>query len=78
LLEAWWEKKTEYISPEKLLTGNDLILKFDLISGPVIGKLLSEILEGQATGEIIDKEDAYKFAGEWLAANYGYISSKTG
>ena len=78
LLESWWDKKTEYISPEKLLTGNDLIIKFDLKAGPVIGKLLSEILEGQAIGEIIDKEDAYKFAGEWLAANYGYISSKTG
>ncbi len=78
LLKSWWEKKSENISPEKLLTGNDLITRFDLKGGPVIGKLLSEIKEGQAIGEIIDKEGAFRFANKWLAENYGYISSKTG
>lgn len=78
LLESWWEKKSEYISPEKLITGNDLMMKFDLKAGPVIGKLLSEIQEGQAIGEINDKESAYKFANGWLVENYGYISSNTG
>jgi poly(A) polymerase len=71
LLESWWEKKIEYISPVKIVSGNDLIKWFDLKSGPLIGKLLSEIYESQAIGQIKDREDAFRFAAKWLADNYG-------
>lgn len=71
LLEAWWRKKTEWISPQRIVSGNDLINKFNLSSGPVIGKLLSEIKERQAIGEITNQDEAYEFTRNWLANDYG-------
>ena len=43
----------------KLITGDDLIKKFDLKEGEQIGKLLKEIEERQFDGEIRTREEAF-------------------
>ena len=66
LLEAWWERKEEQISPPPLIDGNDLMDKFNLKPGPIIGRMLEEIIEAQATGIVINQRQAYEFASRIL------------
>ncbi len=66
LLEAWWERKEEVVSPVRLLSGNDLLKELKLQPGPQVGKLLAAIQEAQAGGEIHDRQQALDFAREQL------------
>jgi putative nucleotidyltransferase with HDIG domain len=66
LLEAWWERPEESVSPVQLLTGNDLILEFGLQSGPIIGELLEGLREAQATGKVTNRREALALAGDLL------------
>jgi tRNA nucleotidyltransferase/poly(A) polymerase len=67
LLEAWWERSNERVSPPALLNGNDLINEFHLNPGPEIGILLEKIREAQVVGSISSRGDALKLARDWLA-----------
>jgi putative nucleotidyltransferase with HDIG domain len=69
LLEAWWEKPTETVSPPRLVDGNDLQRELGLAPGPLIGQLLEAIREAQAERQIQDREQALTFAREWVQAN---------
>jgi poly(A) polymerase len=66
LLENYWEKREETITPPRLLDGNDLMRELDLQPGRIIGQLLEAIREGQATGRIETREQAMEFAREEL------------
>jgi putative nucleotidyltransferase with HDIG domain len=61
LLEAWWEQAEEKVSPPALLNGHDLMESFDLPAGPEIGRLLEELREAQATGEVKERAEAVEF-----------------
>ena len=61
LLENWWEKPEQSISPPKLINGRDLMDQFSLAPGPLIGELLRMVQEAQATGEIDDRSSAISF-----------------
>jgi putative nucleotidyltransferase with HDIG domain len=70
LLENWWEKPQETVSPPGLVNGHDLITSLGLAPGPTIGKLLEAVQEAQATGVLppgATREDALGFAQGWLA-----------
>jgi putative nucleotidyltransferase with HDIG domain len=69
LLENYWEKPEETISPPRLLDGNELMKELNLEAGRVIGQLLEAIREAQATGKISLREEALQFARDWLAEN---------
>jgi len=58
LLEAWWERREEKISPPPLLNGNEILDHFQLKPGPQIGKLLEELREAEAAGEVQDRGEA--------------------
>lgn len=62
LLENYWEKREETVSPPQLLDGNDLMKELDLQPGRIIGHLLEAIREGQATGKISTREEAFDLA----------------
>ncbi len=66
LLENYWEKPQETISPPRLLNGNELMSELSLEPGPIIGQILEAIREGQATGKIENREQALAFAREQL------------
>ena len=66
LLENYWEKPAETISPPRLLDGNELMAEFDLKPGPRIGETLEAIREAQATGKVHTRKDALIFARQWL------------
>ena len=51
----------EIIRPPKLIDGYDLINKFGIKPGPVIGEILEAVREAQAAGEITDRSQALEF-----------------
>lgn len=62
LYEAWWEKRHELISPVLYVNGDDLMQELDLKPGPILGKLLLEIKEAQAVGEVSSRQEALAYA----------------
>ena len=50
------------VRPPKLIDGHDLIAKFNLTPGPLIGRLLEAVHEAQAAGEVKTKEEALALA----------------
>lgn len=67
LLETWWEKKSEVISPPAVVNGDDLIFEFGLKPSPTIGQLLEAILEAQAIGQVENRRQALELASELLS-----------
>ncbi len=67
LLDNWWHRQEENIAPPALVDGYDLISLFGLKPGPLIGELLEQVREGQASGEIHSQSDAFKKISKWLA-----------
>ncbi len=61
LLQAGQEKAPAK-GPQRLLTGHDLMQHLDLPPGPHIGRLLAQIDEARAAGEIATREDALSLA----------------
>ena len=66
LLENYWEKPQETVAPPRLLNGNELMSELGLAPGRVVGQLLEAIREGQATGKVASREQAFDFAREYL------------
>lgn len=73
LLEHYWERPQEVISPPRLLDGHDLMEILGLKEGPMVGQLLEAIRENQASGKIFTREQAIKFAqdlgSDWQSSN---------
>ncbi|MFZ6030321.1 MAG: CCA tRNA nucleotidyltransferase [Chloroflexota bacterium] len=67
LLEAWWERPQEAISPPALLNGHDLMQALKLSPGPQVGELLEAIREAQAMGTVTTREEAFALAREAAA-----------
>ena len=66
LLENYWEKPEETVAPPRLLNGNELMSELGLEPGRIVGQLLEEIREGQATGKVESREQALALARESL------------
>jgi hypothetical protein len=62
LLEAYWEKNAEIVSPPALVNGNDLIASLNIVAGPRVGEVLEAIREAQAVGEVTNREQALGLA----------------
>lgn len=66
LLEAWWEKQENYVSPPDLLRGSHIIETFQIEPGPIVGRVLEAVREAQAIGEVDTFEEALEYARCWL------------
>ena len=66
LLENYWEKPQETVAPPRLLNGNELMSELGLEPGRIVGQLLEAIREGQATGKVENREQAFDFARRYL------------
>jgi hypothetical protein len=71
LLENWYEKPFETISPPGLVDGDDLMRELKLDPGKRIGELLEGIREGQAMGEVSTVEQALELARKRIAEGSG-------
>ncbi len=57
LMEAWFEKYSEWIAPPRLVDGNVLMQLLSLEPGLEVAKLLEQIRELQVSGEIKTRQD---------------------
>lgn len=71
LLENFWEKPEESVSPPRLLDGKELIKELGIEPGPRLGQLIDALREAQATGKVTTREDAVKYARSWLMGSQG-------
>jgi tRNA nucleotidyltransferase/poly(A) polymerase len=61
ILSAWFEHHETHITPAPLLSGRDVMRALDLQPGPQIGELLQQLVEEQATGAILTRQQALDF-----------------
>ncbi len=66
MLENWFEKPSESITPALLLNGEDLMRELNLQPGKKIGEMLEAIREAQAMGTISTRAEAIQIAREKL------------
>ena len=66
LLLTRYIREREVILPPHLVQPEELIRKFNLQQGPIIGQLLEQIAEARADGIITSKDDAFWFVEEQL------------
>jgi hypothetical protein len=64
LLDAFFRFHQEVVAPPPLLTGIDLMHELSLSPSAAIGRILDELLEAQAAGEIRSREEALALAQE--------------
>jgi hypothetical protein len=50
-----------------LVNGNEVMDALNIPPGPLVGRLLEQLREAQATGEIVSRDDALALAARWLA-----------
>lgn len=62
LLDNYYERRDDTIAPPPLVDGNDLMRSLDLPPGRLIGRLLAQIAEAQAVGEVTTPEQALELA----------------
>ncbi len=74
LLESYWERPQEIISPPRLMDGTELMKELNLKPGPVVGQLLEAIRENQAAGKIENREQALAFARDEFAKGLNGVS----
>jgi poly(A) polymerase len=60
LMEAWWEKPEQQVNPTSFVNGIEIMNRFQLTPGPIIGDLLETVREAQAMGIVHSKEDAFE------------------
>ena len=63
IFETWFGRP-ELVHPIPLLNGNDLMMQFDLTPGPMIGRLIEDLKEEQAAGQIKNRSQALDWAEE--------------
>jgi len=69
LLNEFYTRYREVVSPPKLIDGKDLMTRFGLPPGPLVGRILEAVREAQAAGEIRTKEEALQLAAHLLDKN---------
>jgi poly(A) polymerase len=55
------DEEEEIVRPRRLLTGDDIMVALSVGPGPEVGRLLAELEEAQASGDIRSREDALAF-----------------
>jgi len=61
MFEAFYER-SETVRPQPVVRGDDLMRELGLAPGPEIGRLLEEVREAQAAGEIHTRDEALELA----------------
>ena len=69
LLEAWFEHHDTQIAPTPLLSGKEVMRALDQQAGPQIGELLQALIQEQAAGEILTRQQALAFLQGWKMRN---------
>jgi len=66
LLDAWYDKREQLVSPPVLVDGNRLMEALQLKPGPILGELLEQIRMAQVTDQVHTDVEALAFAETYL------------
>jgi hypothetical protein len=58
LMVAWFEARRERVDPQPLVDGEAVMRIAGIPPGPIVGRLLDEVREAQAAGEVTTEEEA--------------------
>jgi hypothetical protein len=72
LLEAWWDKHEDWVSPPVLINGDELQSEFNVEPGPRIGIMLENLKEAQVENGIRTKKQAMEYLKSWMDSE-GYV-----
>ena len=61
MLDSYFRRPGEVVAPPQLVTGRDVMATLGLQPGPRVGKLLEQLREAQAMGEVRTREEAIEF-----------------
>ena len=61
LLEAWFEHRPERVAPPVLMDGTQVMGLVNISPGPLVGRLLEDLREAQASGEVASPAEAEAF-----------------
>lgn len=56
------------LDPPRLLTGDDIMSRFGLKEGPIVGRVLESLREAQGAGEVTDRAQAWEYVATEIAA----------
>ncbi|MBI2866115.1 MAG: HD domain-containing protein [Chloroflexi bacterium] len=62
-----WQQQAPAVSPPRLVTGHDIMRELGLEPGPLVGELLEEVKEAQASGQVRTREEALAWARQHLS-----------
>lgn len=65
-LKAWWEAHDLVISPPQWIDGHALMEELDIEPGPVIGEILTAVVEAQVEGKVESRSQALAWAARLL------------
>jgi tRNA nucleotidyltransferase/poly(A) polymerase len=68
LMENWWERPQEAITPARLVNGYDLMQAHGLSPGPRLGEILEAIREAQVDGQVTTRAEALEFVNRFLTS----------
>jgi len=71
MLSAYFFQAEELVTPPRLLDGHQLMQRFHLPAGPLIGELLAAVEEAQAEGHLRSSEEAVALVQEMLTRRPG-------
>jgi poly(A) polymerase len=66
MLNIYYQEIKPRVEKPRLITGRDLIDKFDLPPGPFLGRILTKVEEAQMEGSIRNREEAIKYVEKLL------------
>jgi tRNA nucleotidyltransferase/poly(A) polymerase len=61
LLQAWFDERPEVVAPVPLLNGDEIMRMARLGPGPEVGRVVEELREAQAAGELTTRQQAEAF-----------------
>lgn len=70
-LDGWFRHNKEWVSPPRLLSGDEIKTEFNLPSGRLIGKIIEHLQESAAAGEISTRDEAILLARKIITRNTG-------
>lgn len=68
-LEAWFERHEQVVAPPRLVSGDALMRRLGIASGPQVGELLTAIREAQVVGLVRNADEACALAARLIVAD---------
>jgi poly(A) polymerase len=60
-------ERTSLVKPRRLVTGDDLMSDLGIAPGPELGRVLNELAEAEAAGEVTTRDEALRYAKALIA-----------